>query len=450
MQRCSESIGTIAAALAKAQIELTNPEKSLTATIRSPFPREEDRTFRYASLSNGLDIVRKALGQHEIATVQTTAIDSEAGLIRLTTVLAHASGEWISSDWPVCAVTETTAPHRMGAALTYARRYALFTLVGIAGEDDLDAPDLGAPNTANDGQAFAVNAAPPARSNGRSSNGHALERGSAPAARMRRGSVRAAPIAILPPDDSAALRDSLLAQIGELQTANDAAHWAQRSLPSKNSLTTADAQAVEASFCAKVPVLGEEPVSEQLAFRDGDSARPVERTPTEEAQSNPIQPDTPALAVPPESRRPRRAVAAKTICVRDKDHRKFVSRQPCLVCARTPCDAHHVRFAQPSALGRKVSDEFTVPLCRIHHRELHRAGNEIVWWSAAGIDPLPVAYTMWQQTRLLDPTSGERSASNTGERQVVLNNRTQGGNSRNEPNLIDCTVSSLRQIQGCS
>jgi hypothetical protein len=143
MHRSSESIGTIAGALAKAQAELTNPEKSLTATIRSPFPRENDRTFRYASLSSGLDIVRKALGKHEIATVQTTAID-EAGLIRLTTVLAHSSGEWVSSDWPVCPVSETAAPHRMGAALTYARRYALFTLVGIAGEDDLDAPDLGA------------------------------------------------------------------------------------------------------------------------------------------------------------------------------------------------------------------------------------------------------------------------------------------------------------------
>ena len=142
MQRSSESIGAIASALAKAQSELTNPEKSLVATIRSPFPREGDRTFRYASLSSGLDIVRKALGKHEIATVQTTSIDKDAGLIRLTTVLAHSSGEWVSSDWPVCPVGETAAPHKMGAALTYARRYALFTLVGIAGEDDLDAPDL--------------------------------------------------------------------------------------------------------------------------------------------------------------------------------------------------------------------------------------------------------------------------------------------------------------------
>src|SRR5947208_10760368 len=105
MHRSSDTIATIAAALAKAQVELSNPEKSLVATIRSPFPREADRTFRYASLASGLDIVRKTLGQHEIATMQTTSIDE--GQIRLTTLLAHASGEWISSDWPVCSLSET-------------------------------------------------------------------------------------------------------------------------------------------------------------------------------------------------------------------------------------------------------------------------------------------------------------------------------------------------------
>ena len=144
MQRSSETIGAIAGALAKAQAELTNPEKSLTATIRASHPRESDQIFRYAALSAELDIVRKSLGGQEIATVQTTSIDKETGWIRLTTVLAHSSGEWLSSEWPVCAISETAAPRRMGAALTYARRYALFTLVGIAGEDDLDAPDLGA------------------------------------------------------------------------------------------------------------------------------------------------------------------------------------------------------------------------------------------------------------------------------------------------------------------
>src|SRR5258707_10184325 len=155
MHRSSESIAALAAALAKAQILLTNPEKSLTATVGTNRYDEPGRTFRYAPLSSGLDIVRKALGQHEIATVQTTSIDQAAQAVSLTTVLAHSSGEWIASDWPVCALSEMATPRRMGAALTYARRYALFTLVGIAGEDDLDAPDLagqqveGAPKASN-------------------------------------------------------------------------------------------------------------------------------------------------------------------------------------------------------------------------------------------------------------------------------------------------------------
>src|SRR6188472_3319438 len=147
MHRSSDTIATLASALAKAQLELINPEKSLVATIRSPFLREADRTFRYAPLSSGLDIVRKSLGRHEIATIQATAIDKEAGLLRLTTVLAHSSGEWVSSDWPVCQLSDIASAQRVGAALTYARRYALFSLVGIAGEDDLDAPDLGADPT---------------------------------------------------------------------------------------------------------------------------------------------------------------------------------------------------------------------------------------------------------------------------------------------------------------
>src|SRR6185436_10982004 len=142
MPRSSESVAALASALAKAQAELVNPEESLTATVRTGRPGEGERSFRYAPLSSGLDIVRKTLGQHEIATLQTTAIDQTAGMVNLTTTLAHASGEWIASDWPVCPIAETANPQRMGAALTYARRYALFTLVGIAGEDDLDAPNL--------------------------------------------------------------------------------------------------------------------------------------------------------------------------------------------------------------------------------------------------------------------------------------------------------------------
>src|SRR5580693_3402722 len=185
MQRSSQSIASLAAALAKAQIELSNPEKSLIGSIEGKAPNAPERLFRYASLASGLEIVRKTLGQHEIATVQTTAIDQASGIVNLTTVLAHASGEWIASDWPVCPISETAAPHRMGAALTYARRYALFTLVGIAGEDDLDAPDLKTvPGTKAD---------PPNGSTGQASNGHAHPTGASGNPRRR------APVARLVP-----------------------------------------------------------------------------------------------------------------------------------------------------------------------------------------------------------------------------------------------------------
>src|SRR5271156_6843171 len=141
MHRSSESVAAIATALAKAQTELSNPEKAKVGTVYNT-SSDSPQSFRYASLSSGLDIVRKTLGGQQIAVAQTTNIDRADGMVNLTTVLLHTSGEWISSDWPVCQLSETSAPRRMGAALTYARRYALFTMVGIAGEDDLDAPDI--------------------------------------------------------------------------------------------------------------------------------------------------------------------------------------------------------------------------------------------------------------------------------------------------------------------
>ena len=110
-----------------------------------------------------------------------------------------------------------------------------------------------------------------------------------------------------------------------------------------------------------------------------------------------------AEPVPAEAR-----VAAKTIRLRDKEHRTFVSRQPCLVCGRAPSDPHHLRFAQPRALGRKVSDEFTVPVCRLHHREIHRQGDEAAWWKKAGIEPLSAALTLWRQTHPLGATVDRR------------------------------------------
>jgi hypothetical protein len=382
MQRCSESIGAIAGALAKAQAEIANPEKSLTATIRSPFPREADRHFRYASLANGLDLVRKSLGRQEIATVQTTSIDEAAGLIRLTTTLAHSSGEWVSSDWPVCPVSETAAPHRMGAALTYARRYALFTLVGIAGEDDLDAPDLpisgGAP----------VNPAPD------SADGHALAVGSGANGDGRRKPKRTAPTrATLGTEASAALREHLLTDLAGAVTGADLDRWAHICLPAKNTLTGDDARLVEETFQAKLNALAmadtdrpEAAPSDQAAF----SPEIQEAT----AETKPARIDKSVLAFP-ELRRHR-----------DKTHLRFVARQRCLVCARQPCDAHHLRFAQARGLGIKVSDEFTVPLCRGHHRELHRAGNEAYWWSTKGVDAIGAARKLWTETHPLRNLAG--------------------------------------------
>jgi len=127
VHRSSESFAALAAALAKAQAHLVNPEKSLTATIAGGRPGEAARSFRYAPLSSGLEIVRKTLSEHEIAVMQTTAVDQAFRMLTLTTLLAHSSGEWIASYWPVCSVAEIANPQRMGAALTYARRYGLFT-----------------------------------------------------------------------------------------------------------------------------------------------------------------------------------------------------------------------------------------------------------------------------------------------------------------------------------
>src|ERR1051325_8207426 len=201
MPRSSECFAALAGALAKAQAELINPENSQTATVRTGRVGESERTFRYALWASGLDIVRKTLGKHEIATVQTTSIDGAAGMVNLTTTLAHSSGEWIASDWPVCPTAEIANPQRMGAALTYARRYALFTLVGIAGEDDLDAPDLDSPGLIS-------GIGPVSKSIADSSAATPLGRSLSPAAKGRRAPV----LPLLPPDDSARLREGMLAE----------------------------------------------------------------------------------------------------------------------------------------------------------------------------------------------------------------------------------------------
>jgi ERF superfamily protein len=393
MQRSSESIGTIAAALAKAQGELVNPEKSLVATIRPNGPGSAERSFRYAPLSSGLDIVRKTLSQHEIATVQTTSIDRSAGIVNLTTVLAHASGEWIASDWPVCAIAETATPHRMGAALTYARRYALFTLVGIAGEDDVDAPDLTAPPA----QAAGIEKPPPSKkvqlNGGRSNFPHG------------RG-VKPVPRPILGAAPSAALRDRLVEQLKDIATGEGAALWAHRILGDKNSLTEPDARLLEEAFAATLTALESpadlgnaamSPAAPEPALQPSSSVELRTRKPARSAGTV----DKSQL-VHPEPRR-----------FRDKEHVKFVAKQPCLVCGRRPSDAHHLRFAQHRALGRKVSDEFTVPLCRGHHREVHRCGDEAGWWTKTGIDPTVPARALWLETHPLPMGSNKTERQGT-------------------------------------
>jgi hypothetical protein len=381
MHRYSESIGSIAAALAKAHAELTNPEKSLVATIRSPFHR--DRTFRYAPLSSGLDIVRKGLGQHEIATIQTTEIDKDAGFLRLTTVLAHSSGEWISSEWPVCAIADMASAQRMGAALTYARRYALFTLVGIAGEDDLDAPDLNA--TAKTG------VAEPPRSDhrGPSTGDTAVAARARDGAKLRMRSGGP----VLTSDQSVILRERLVAQLVAIHSTDDADAWARQNLSAKNTLTADVARIVEEQFQSRVSIFDDseaptEP-SNPVSFRN---VMPAGRANVDDSQKTSKVPGN----LPGNS-----AVRAlgKTVRLRDKEHRKFVSRQACLVCGRTPSDPHHLTFIQPRALGHRVSDEFTVPVCRTHHRELHRQGDEAAWWGKLCINPVPVALKLWQHTR---------------------------------------------------
>jgi D-alanyl-D-alanine dipeptidase len=420
MHRCSENVAAIATALAKAQTELSNPEKAMIGSIYS-VRTDTQQSFRYASLSSGLDIIRKVLGAQQIAVAQTTAIDRASGTINLTTLLVHTSGEWISSDWPVCQLTETAAPRRMGAALTYARRYALFTMVGIAGEDDLDAPDV-ADDGPNGVKIAGVDLAP--------------ENGLAPKpADASRSRTRTAPPVQekLSAEASVAARTHLIQEIqtlpeGELQPR------AVAILKAKNRLSAEDAKQVEEAFAAR------------MALHDASAEVPAMEAPA----ATPTELVQPTLMLPEVLKRPRRVrkanVTAKAPALqasspstiddrpsasmhqeadataakidkskltfseprrlRNKAHLKFVASQPCLVCGRSPADAHHLRFTQPRALGLKVSDEFTVPLCRIHHRDVHSFGDEVAWWQRRAIDPLLTSRTLWVSTQRIGSGSG--------------------------------------------
>jgi len=326
--------------------------------------------------------VRKTLGQHAIAVIQTTAIDNATDTVNLTTLLAHSSGEWIASDWPVCSVADRATPHRMGAALTYARRYALFTLVGIAGEDDIDAPDLDIPRH-------------PPRPERRDNSGGTTTGGVGPSyhsttpdrgsGAMRKGDSRAA----LGPDQSRSLRDRLLGELAAVESAEAITVWAHQNLSAKSSLTTSDALDVENAFQAKSGALeNAEAKTADDTYLSKAPSKTVDDAGSRRARGKKrtARVDKSLLAIP----EPRR--------VRDRDHVKYVAAQSCLVCGRRPADAHHIRFAQHSAMGRRVSDEFTVPLCRGHHRALHRVGDEVKWWKETGIDPMIAARDLWVKT----------------------------------------------------
>jgi len=206
---------------------------------------------------------------------------------------------------------------------------------------------------------------------------------------------------ILQPDASAELRDRLLAELANLASSDEAAIWAQRNLRAKNDLTAADAQRVDEAFQARLATL---PVG---------TGEPVQQTPTEALSRGPCPEET--------DNRPHSKVIDKSLLalseprrVRDRDHVKAVAKRPCLICGRQPADAHHLRFAQHRALGRKVSDEFVVPLCRGHHRELHRCGDEAAWWRNAGIDPTTAARALWLETHPL-PIGQSNGPTDAGE-----------------------------------
>src|ERR1035437_1762912 len=425
MHRSSESVAAIATALAKAQTELSNPEKAMVGTvynIRSDSPQ----SFRYASLSSDLDIVRKTLGGQQIAIAQTTDIDRANGMVNLTTILLHTSGEWISSDWPVCQLSETSTPRRMGAALTYARRYALFTMVGIAGEDDLDAPDLINDQSQDDKAAEA-----------RLSPNPGLEPAPTRASQFRAGNPTTPPLREkLGADDSAAIRVQLIRNIETLSQDEDLQSRAIVILKAKNRLSTVDAKLVEQAFAARMiqhaasPDASAEDVSTSGTIAETPSeaqsaptksVKPVRATtrrrqakePADQA-ADPLIPSKPSVdriartptnlqadAGPPKIQKSELTISEPRRH-RDKTHLTFVALQPCLVCGRSPADAHHLRFTQPRAMGRKVSDEFTVPLCRTHHRDNHRFGDEQAWWSKQAIDAVGTSRQLWVSSRRIE------------------------------------------------
>jgi hypothetical protein len=267
----------------------------------------------------------------------------------------------------------------MGAALTYARRYALFTLVGIAGEDDIDAPDLKAPM-------------PPASAAAKPTPNRHVRLNGGQSMPGRGGSKVVSNPAkpVLGTEASATLRDQLMGELKEIASSDDAAVWAHRTLGAKNSLTEVDARQVEDAFQAKLAMVD-----------DGQSSPPTPLAPQRSPSGLTQEPLRAAGAAADAGIDKSRLTHPEPRRFRDKEHVKFVAKQACLICGRRPADAHHLGFAQHRALGRKVSDEFTVPLCRGHHREAHRSGDEAAWWEEVAIDPTTTARALWLETRPL-------------------------------------------------
>jgi hypothetical protein len=207
---------------------------------------------------------------------------------------------------------------------------------------------------------------------------------------------------ILDLEQSAELREELLTALGNLKSADSAAVWAKEALAAKNRLAAADAKLVEDAFERRVSELAPSVTAEtagDAAPRASADIVGVNETLAKENgdldQPNSIDKSVLVLATP------RR--------YRNREHLRFVAQQPCLICGRKQSDPHHLRYLQPRALGRKASDEFAVPLCRSHHRAVHRAGDEQAWWKAAGIDPVKIARQLWRQTRLDDPQGHHRA-----------------------------------------
>ena len=248
--------------------------------------------------------------------------------------------------------------------------------MGIAGEDDLDAPDtLIEPSPTSDRE---VQRTPRKPTNGT----------------VHRPYKRP----VLDAANSSQLRDQLLAEIGDLKDGEDLALWAHRRLPSKNTLVADDARAIETAYQARL---------EGSAHSDPDA---LNMSPTSAVMQTPMTETSDAPATVESAVSP----LSKTVRRRSKAHLLFVGAQPCLICRRAPSDAHHLKFAQTRGLGIKVSDEFTVPLCRVHHQELHRHGNEAAWWANMNITPLQIAKQLWQTSPIHD---GHAAAKPTAEPQ---------------------------------